>query len=254
VTATFRVLVIDDEEPARAKVRRLLKDDARFELVGEAIDGVEALAQIAALDPDVIVLDVQMPGMNGFEVLAALGDAADFAVVFSTAFDAHALRAFEAHAVDYLLKPYDAARFRRAMDKAVVQRLGSSPGRRELLAEMVGTEAGKLVLRTTDGAWVTVESRHVVRLRAANKHTRVMLAERTEPRVRRPLRELETQLDGDFVRIHRTEIANVRAVRRIEPLSHGDALLVFADDSTSVLTRTYRAAFLSRWQGEGRGG
>ncbi|RKG90757.1 response regulator, partial [Corallococcus sp. CA053C] len=101
----FRVLVVDDEAPARAKVRRLLTADARFTAVGEATDGTEALARIEALRPDLVVLDVQMPGLTGFEVLEALGPEACPAVIFSTAYERFALQAFEAHAADYLLKP-----------------------------------------------------------------------------------------------------------------------------------------------------
>ena len=108
----MRALVVDDEEPARAKLVRLLDDDGRFELAGEADDGVAAVAQIEELRPELLLLDVQMPGLSGFEVLRAVGAAACPKVIFSTAHDRYALEAFDAHAVDYLLKPYDADRFR----------------------------------------------------------------------------------------------------------------------------------------------
>src|SRR5204863_9260406 len=116
-----KALIVDDEAPARAKLVRLLADDGRFELAGEADDGVAAVAQIEALQPDLLLLDVQMPGLNGFEVLRAVGAAACPKVIFSTAHDRYAVEAFDAHAVDYLLKPYDAERFRVALDKACAQ-------------------------------------------------------------------------------------------------------------------------------------
>lgn len=245
---TLRVLIVDDETPARDKVRRYLTDDSRFQIVGEAADGVEALERIESLKPNVLVLDVQMPGLGGFDVLSAMNDGENIAVVFSTAHDAHALRAFEAHAVDYLLKPYDAERFRRAMNKVVVQQAGADVARRAMLADPSTRDVSRLVLRTVAGAWVVVPSRDIVRLRASNKHTRVQLANGTEHVVRRPLTELEGLLDENFVRIHRNEIARVEAISQFESLTHGDALLVFTDGSTSVLTRTFRERFLIAWK------
>ncbi len=109
----LRVLVVDDEAPARSKLRRLLASDPRFTLAGEAADGAAAVAQVQALHPDLLILDIQMPGLTGFEVLEALEPPLP-QVIFSTAFDRFALEAFEAAAVDYLLKPYDAARFAKA--------------------------------------------------------------------------------------------------------------------------------------------
>src|SRR6187549_2433105 len=116
-----RVLIVDDEAPARAKIKRLLASEPRLEVAGEAASGTEALAQLAALSPEVVFLDVQMPGGNGFEVLEALPDEVRPLVIFSTAYDQFALRAFEAAAVDYLLKPYDEARFRVAVERVLAR-------------------------------------------------------------------------------------------------------------------------------------
>jgi two-component system LytT family response regulator len=243
------VLIVDDELPARAKVRRLLQDDPRFHVAGEAADGVEALERIEALSPGVLILDIQMPGLDGFQLLDALSDRAGLVVVFSTAFDEHALLAFEAHAVDYLLKPYDEDRFRRAMDKAHAQHLGSVP--RAPLHELADRRT-HLALKTAAGAWVAVLLNEVVRLRAANKHTRILLSHGREHLVRRSLVELEALLNRDFARIHRTEVANLRAVKSLEPLSHGDGLVTFDDGTSGVLTRTYRAEFVARWREGGR--
>jgi two-component system LytT family response regulator len=252
------VLIVDDELPARAKVRRLLQDDPRFHITGEAADGVEALERIEALSPAVLILDIQMPGLDGFQLLDAtlrspqggtLSDRAGLVVVFSTAFDEHALRAFEAHAVDYLLKPYDEDRFRRAMDKAHAQHLGSVPP--APLHELAGRRT-HLALKTAAGAWVAVPLHEVVRLRAANKHTRILLSHGREHVVRRSLGELEATLGREFARIHRTEVANLRAVRSLEPLSHGDGLITFDDGTSGILTRTYRTEFVARWREGGR--
>jgi len=118
VAEALRVLVVDDEGPARAKLKRMLAADARFTWIGEAEDGLEAVVQVRVLNPDLLILDVQMPGLTGFEVLEALAAPLP-QIIFSTAYDRYALEAFEASAVDYLLKPYDEERLRRALDRAI---------------------------------------------------------------------------------------------------------------------------------------
>lgn len=247
----FRVLVVDDEAPARAKVRRLLAEDPRFVWVGEAGDGREALAQVEALRPDLLVLDVQMPGLTGFEVLEALGEEAP-AVVFSTAYDAYALRAFEAHAVDYLLKPSDAERFRRALDKVHAQLVGGQvdPGRVRALVEDRARPLERLVVKVGE-AWVPVRLDAVFRLSAEDKYVCLHTAE-GQHLVRQTLKALEERLDAArFVRVHRSEIVSLEAVARLEPYTHGDGILVLKDGSTVVLSRTYREAFLRRWGMDG---
>lgn len=252
----FRVLVVDDEAPARGKVRRLLEDVPGFTWVGEAADGAAALAQVEALGPDLLLLDVQMPGLTGFELLEALGEEAP-AVVFSTAYDAYALRAFEAHAVDYLLKPYDAERFARALAKAHALLLGgraqAASGVRALL-EARGRAAGapleRLVVKAGE-AWVPVPLASVFRLSAEDKYVRLHTAQ-GQHLVRQTLRALEGRLDAArFVRVHRSEVVSLDAVARLEPYTHGDGILVLRDGSTVVLSRTYREAFLRRWGMDG---
>lgn len=248
--APYRVLVVDDERPARAKVARLLEGDERFALVGEASDGLEALERIEALGPDLVVLDVQMPSADGFEVLDALGPERDLAIVFSTAHDEYALRAFDANAVDYLLKPYDAERFRRALDKARAQLLAGRAGGEPAASLVAAADPGgarRLVLKTAEG-WVPLRLASVLRASAAGKHVEV---HSTEGRhlARQSLRSLAARLDpGRFVRVHRGEIVNVEAVARLEPWTHGDGLLTLSDGSAVVLSRTYRRAFLDRFR------
>jgi two-component system, LytTR family, response regulator len=246
----YRTLIVDDERPARAKVARLLKSDARFEAVGEARDGLDALAKIEALRPDLVVLDIQMPGIGGFEVLEALGPEPGAVVIFSTAYEQHALRAFEANAVDYLLKPYDATRFKRALDKAHVLLAGRMPVSWAGLLDAAATKAARerLVVKSADGAWVTVELNAIVRISAANKHVCVFTSE-NRYLVRQPLAAIAARLNGDrFVQVHRSEIVRVDAVARIEPWTHGDMILVLSDGATVVLTRTHRKAFLERFR------
>lgn len=250
----MRALVVDDEAPARAKLVRLLRDDGRFELAGEADDGAAAVAQIEALRPDLLLLDIQMPGLTGFEVLRAVGAAACPKVIFSTAHDRFALEAFNAHAVDYLLKPYDAGRFRVALDKACAQlRAGGSEVAvlEALLARHPGAHGRyleRLIVKRDDG-WIPVPLDRVRRLSAEGKHVRVH-ADGGSHLMRESLAELEARLDpARFVRVHRGEIISLHAVIRLDALFHGDAVAELDDGSSVVVSRTHRDAFLTRWRG-----
>lgn len=236
----IRVLIVDDEAAARRKIVRMLAADARFALAGEAADGVAALALIRELNPDVVILDVQMPGLTGLEVIDAVGPDACPQILFSTAFDQFAVAAFEAAAVDYLLKPYDAGRFQRALDRAA-QRIARDPLPRERAS------VDRLLVKGNDG-FVAVRLADVLRITADDKHVRIHVGG-AEHVVRHTLRSLESQLDATrFVRVHRSEIVALDAVVKVEPWSHGDALLTLTDGATIVLSRTYREAFLARWR------
>jgi two-component system LytT family response regulator len=239
----LRVLVADDEAPARAKLRRLLAADPRFALAGEAADGHAALAQVQALRPDVLILDIQMPGLTGFEVLQALAPPLP-QVIFSTAYDRFALDAFEAAAVDYLLKPYDAARFAKALDRAFALRGAGKGGElKALLAKVAQAPLERLLVKAED-RWIPVPLKAVRRLSADGKQVKVH-AEGGVHALRTSLAELERRLDARrFVRVHRGEIVALDAVAHLEPWDHGDALLVLKDGSKVVLSRTHRAAFL----------
>jgi two-component system LytT family response regulator len=246
----YRVLIVDDEAPARTKVRRLLAADARFELAGEAADGVAAVAQVEGVRPDLLILDVQMPGLTGFDVIEALGADRCPKVVFSTAFDHYAIAAFDAAAIDYLLKPYDAARFRQALDRAHVQ-LAGGRGDTELLRGLVAGRPLERLLVKSGEAWLPLRLDRVTRLRAEDKYVRVY-SDSAEHLVRQSLKQLELRVDPvRFVRVHRSEIVALDAVVRMEPWTHGDAQLVLVDGTSVVLSRSYREPFLERWGARG---
>ncbi len=244
--SAIRVLIADDEAPARAKLRRLLAADARFVLAGEARDGLEALTRVEALAPALLILDVQMPGLTGFELLEALGPEACPKVIFSTAYNQYAIAAFDAAALDYLLKPYDAARFARALDKAAAQ-LARGDNDAPHLRALLGNAPLERILVKQGDAWLPVRLADVWRLSAEDKYVRLFSAG-GQHLVRQTLKSLEARLDRRrFVRVHRGEIVALDAVARLEPWTHGDALLVLGDGATVVLSRTHREEFVQRW-------
>lgn len=242
----LRALVVDDEAPARAKVRRLLAAEPRVEIVGEAADGLEAVALIQALKPDLLILDIQMPGLTGFEVLEALGEPRP-QVIFATAFDRFALDAFEAAAVDYLLKPFDGPRLQRALDRALALR---STGREDLRPLLARMPLERLLVEGEKGL-EALPLRSLLRLEAEGKTVRLH-TDRGTFTLRKPLRELEARLPPHrFCRVHRSALVALEAVVRLEPWDHGDGLLILKDGGSCVLSRTYRAEFLLRWGVQG---
>jgi len=245
----FRVLIVDDEAPARSKLERFLAEDERFAVVGQAADGLEALDRVRELGPELLILDIQMPGLTGFEVLESL-EVSRPQVIFATAYDQFALQAFEAHALDYLLKPYDQARFKRALDKAWAQ-LQAGRGQNGALQSMLSQRPlDRLVVKDGD-RWIPLPLRLIKRLSAEGKQVRIH-AESGEFLVRRSLQELEGRLDPRrFARVHRGEIVALEAVLQMEPWDHGDALLILKGAGKVVLSRTYRKGFLERWGMEG---
>lgn len=249
---SWKVLVADDEAPARAKLCRLLAADPRFTVAAEAADGVQALAAVAKQPPDLLCLDIQMPGLTGFEVLQSLGASAPL-TLFATAFDQYALQAFEAHAVDYLLKPFDGRRLSRALDRcaALLSANQADPAQQSLTASL-GRQAPlrRLLVRRGDGLTV-VPLDQVSRLRADGKQVFVHGPEGSWP-LRQTLASLEGQLDpAQFVRVHRGDLVNPAFVERLEPHGHGDGLLVLKDGSALVLSRSCRDRFLMAWSGRG---
>jgi two-component system LytT family response regulator len=244
--APFRAVIADDEPPARLVLRRLLAKDRDFDVVAECAHGEAVLDACERTPPDVLFLDVQMPGLDGFAVLAALGPERVPEIVFVTAFDRYALRAFEAHALDYLLKPFSDARFadvvghvrRRLRDRragGVRAELTALAARHEVLARrLVIRDGGRtLILPWDDIDWIEAED-YCVRFHTA----------RDRPLVRGSLQSLQVRLDpAVFVRIHRSAIVNVRRVREVRPLASGDHEVVLATGVRLRLSRTYRKAW-----------
>jgi two-component system LytT family response regulator len=243
----LRVLIVDDERPARQKLRRFLAADPDVGAVFEAPDGVRALELIQSESPDLVLLDVAMPGVDGFGVVEALDPAERPHVVFVTAYDQYAVRAFEAHAVDYVLKPFDAERFGRALAraKAAVAGRQDREERQRLeraLAEVRRERPQRLerLLVESDGRAMLLPVGQVERIEAAKNYVTVFAGE-ARYRLRTTLERLEERLDPRaFVRVHRSTIVRVDRVAELQPWSHGDYVLILQGGARVRLSRRYR--------------
>ena len=240
----IRALIVDDEPFARAGVRLQLKRAPDVEVVGECANGLEAVEAIERLAPDLVFLDVQMPELDGFGVVAAVGAERMPAVVFVTAFDEHALRAFEVHALDYLLKPIDDERFARALERAR-ERLRDG-GVRELREALAGLaerpEPLERVAVKARGRVYFVEVADVDWIEAADNYVSLHVGRDTHL-VQGTLSALERRLDPKrFLRVHRSAIVNLARVRELRPLFHGEYRIALADGTELTSGRSYRDA------------
>ena len=236
----LRALVADDEPLARETVRLLLDGVADVELAWEAADGRQAVDAIRGFRPDLVFLDVQMPHLDGFGVVEAVGPEAMPATVFTTAFDDHALRAFDAAAVDYLVKPYDDARFARALDRArtLCGRDHAVP-LRALLDERQRPEPADRLLVRSGTRLVVVQTAAVDWAEAAGDYVALHVGPQTHL-LRETLTGLEDRLDGrQFVRVHRSAIVQVDRVRDVTLTAAGDARVRLRDGTEVRASRRY---------------
>ena len=244
---TIRTLIVDDEPLAREKLRGFLDGVEDFEVVGECRDGREALETIERECPDLVFLDVQMPEMDGFEVLENLPEDELPTVVFVTAYDQYALKAFDVHAVDYLLKPFDRDRFRKALERArmEVERREVGDVRQKLLALLGDAEvrrrrySDRLVVKTS-GRVVFLKADDVDWIDAAGNYVKIHAGGETH-QLRETMSRLEQRLDPErFLRIHRSTIVNVERIRELQQQFHGDYLVVLKNGQRLTLSRSYR--------------
>jgi two-component system LytT family response regulator len=241
------VLIVDDERPARTKIRRFVSADPDVTAIFEAADGPRAVDLVRAESPDLLFLDVQMPGLDGFQVVEALDPAHRPHVVFVTAFDEYAVRAFDVHAVDYVLKPFDADRLARALARAkeTLARRRDGEDRRRLeglLADVRRERPDRLERLLVEGAdrAVLLPLARIDRLEAARNYV-TLHAGRDTYRVRATLDRLEERLDPRrFVRLSRGAIVNVDRIAELRPWSHGDWVVLLADGTKLRLSRRFR--------------
>jgi two-component system, LytTR family, response regulator len=245
--APIRTLIVDDEAPARSRLRHLLKGETDFEIAGEAANGRQALEAIRGLKPDLVLLDVQMPGLNGLQVCAELGAHEMPAVVFVTAYDRFALQAFEVHAVDYLLKPIDRDRFQKTLRHLRARLSGArtasevNPQLLSLIAELrEGRRGSERLAIKVDGRVLFVRTAEIDWLEAEGNYVRLHVGAANHL-FRETLSSLETDLPpGRFLRISRSVIVNLDAVKELQPLFYGDYAVVLRDGQQLTLSRTYR--------------
>jgi len=240
---TVRVLIADDEAPARRIVRSYLGGRSDVDVVAEAENGLEVVEAFRSFDPQLIILDIQMPGMSGFEALEAIGTASMPAVIFATAYDEFALKAFEVAAVDYLLKPFSRERFDRAFDRALAR--GETRKINALLASLphAAHYLQRIVVRDGDSLFF-VRTIDVVHLGAEGNYVRVHTA-RGSHLIRGTLTQFESRLDPRrFARVHRSEIVNIDAIREVRPHVHGDSIVTLISGETVRLSRRYRDRLL----------
>jgi len=244
MSPVLRVLIVDDEPPARDKLRRWLAEPPDLELVGECADGIAAAAAIDRLTPDVVFLDIQMPGLSGLEVAAQLEPEAAPLIVFVTAFDEHAIKAFELDAVDYLLKPYDKARLHRSLERLRGRRdpaVASAAVR--VARQRVGASQRLLVPR---GEGVELLDAHAIHwLEADDNYVHVHTAGHTFM-LRRTLADLLAQLGERFVRIHKSAAVNLAEVKALSPLFKGDHEIELQSGQKLRLSRRFKDELFAR--------
>ena len=244
--SALRALLVDDEPLARERLRAFISREPDIAVIGECQNGDEALAAVHAHRPDVLFLDVQMPGMNGFEVLRRLDGNAPQAVIFTTAHDQYAVKAFEVHAVDYLLKPFDRERLRTALERTRARFASQRPddlkaklaamledmrsGAREPERIPVKTNGKVSFVRIPDIDWIGSADNYVELHVGTHSHL-----------IRETMSSISTRLPQEqFVRISRTTIVNLSRVKELQPLFHGEYSVTLSTGHRLTLSRSYR--------------
>ena len=244
-TTKIRTVIVDDEDLARERIQALLEEQPDIEIVGVCADGTTAIETIDREHPDLVFLDVQMPGMDGFEVVENLDREHVPAIVFVTAYDGHALRAFEINALDFLLKPFDQSRFEKALERAraqlsrdrnslidarLVSLLEGLHEERKYPERLIVKSGGRVFfVRTEDIDWVEASGNYVKIHAKGEAHL-----------IRESMKNMETKLDAKtFVRIHRSAIVNIDRIKELEPWFHGEYVVIMRDGTRLTASRVF---------------
>jgi two-component system LytT family response regulator len=253
--ANFRALIVDDEPLARRSLRLLLERDADIEIAGECNNGAEAIEFVKAEQPDLVFLDIQMPGLSGFEVLEKLGQSGPLPViVFVTAFDEHAIRAFEFNALDYLLKPFSDERFQISLVRAKTQLAQQEIGQlsKKLLALAENFKTGTPPIEKPDENYTSrfmikaggrisfVKAEEIDWIEAADYYVKLHVG-RKGHLIRETMNDLETKMDPSrFVRIHRSTIVNIDRIKELQPYFNGHYIVILNDGTELKMSRSRR--------------
>jgi two-component system LytT family response regulator len=246
----FKVLIVDDEPISRRRLRRLLALEPECDVAGECENGREAVQALERENIDLLFLDVQMPEMDGFEVVHAIARSHPL-IIFTSAYDEYALKAFDVHAFDYLLKPFDRRRFREAVQRARTQLTQTKAGGREDLLTLfenmsaVRTPPDRIAIRQ-NGRVIFLKLSDIDWIEAADNYVCLHSGRETHV-LRETMSELEARLDpARFIRVHRSAIVNLDRIKELQPWFRGDYKVVLSDGTELTLTRNHREKLESR--------
>jgi len=233
----IRTVIVDDEDLARQIIREMLKNHPEIDIVGECANGFDTVKMVTELKPDLLFLDVQMPKLDGFEVLELIGQ--DVAVIFATAYDEHAIRAFEVHAVDYLLKPFRAERLADALRRAkerIGKKLSATPAQLTAATRGPGHYADRVVVK--DGTRVQIIPVAKLDYAEAQDDYIALASQGKKYLKQQTISSLEASLDPrNFVRIHRSYLVNLERVTRLEPYGKDTHVVILSDGSRLPVSR-----------------
>lgn len=252
----IKTLIVDDEPLARDRVRRFLRDEPDIEIIGECGNGAEAIQTIKQSKPDLVFLDIQIPEKNGFEVIKSLGAKSVPTIIFVTAYDQYALKAFDVHALDYLLKPFNRDRLHRAvtrarehienktrgdLDERLVALIADLKTEKKYLERLVVKSVGRVFfLKTDEIDWIE----------AAGNYLKLHVG-REGHLIRETMNSIETKLDPDkFLRIHRSTVVNLDRIKELHPLFSGDYAVILRNGTELTLSRNYRDRFLELFENQ----
>ncbi|MDQ3798970.1 MAG: LytTR family DNA-binding domain-containing protein [Acidobacteriota bacterium] len=252
----IKTLIVDDEPLARERIKRMLRDEPDITVIGECGNGAEAIAAIKREKPDLVFLDIQMPEKNGFEVIESLDAKAVPTIIFVTAYDQYALQAFEVHALDYLLKPFNRDRLNRALTRArghiehrnfgnLDERLASLIA--DLKVERKYLE--RLVVKTT-GRVFFLKTDEIDWIEAAGNYLKLHVG-RESHLIRETMNGIEAKLNPDkFLRIHRSTVVNIDRIKELHPMFSGDYSVILRNGVELTLSRNYRERFLELFENQ----
>jgi two-component system LytT family response regulator len=243
-TRNIKILITDDEQPARKKLISFIKKSSYECEIHEATNGIEAIERIKDIDPHLVFLDIQMPGMTGFEVIENVGVGNMPIVVFVTAYDQYALDAFEVNAIDYLLKPFYRERFQKAFDKALKRIESKDPAKEDiekLLVEIKRTHTfSERFLVNHSSKYFFVQADEINYISSEEKYVSLHTPSGTFL-LRDTMNNMEEKLDPDkFARVHRSYIVNISCIKEIHPWSHGDYTIILNNDERINMSRRYK--------------
>ena len=248
----IRALIVDDEPPARAVIRKMLAEDADIEIIGECSNGIEAVKSICKLAPDLLFLDIEMPEMDGFALLAAFDESKIPAVIFVTAYNRYAVKAFEVSAVDYLLKPFDHERMATALQRAkanlrektdedrndsIIELLQQIHAKEQTFDRFVIKQNGRVLLIPVEEVdWIESNGNYVLLHTVSGKYI-----------IRETMKHIELRLDPQkFIRIHRSTIVNIDRIKELQIHFNEEHLVILKDGSQLVLSRRFREKLSQR--------